>query len=692
MDGRRADRMQTGYRRDIDGLRAVAVLGVVLYHYGLGPLGAGFAGVDIFFVISGFLIGGIILDERDAGTFSYFLFYRRRIKRILPALLVMMLTVAPVASLFMSPNELRYFGGGIMATLLFASNIWFYFRIDYFNPGAALDPLVHTWSLGVEEQFYIVVPLVLLTVGARRTSLTWVAVGSIAVASLALMIAHHSEYRSASFYMIQYRAWELAAGTLAAMAVRSPRISVPSFVASTFAMVGLILIVTALIFIPSGVLWPSLWSLIPVVGTVLVLVFGAQTSLASRVLSAPPLMSIGLLSYSLYLWHQPIYSLTILARRDEGMPVALRVILFLAAIALAWLSWRFVERPYRNGAMRSRVGRTALSSGLGILVVFAVGGHITKGYPQRLPAEAQAAIMFENSEPPTYHRCSGRRLNGDKLSPTDACTHGAKDVDATVAIWGDSHAASIAQPIGLELAKQSLAIKEFTLGGCPPIPDVINILQMTNTTVRKSESCSDYTDNVRDFIVADPNLKVVVLFAYWNNYLERHDFNAGNGRIKSDKLYSVPLGSSFELPEADRLAALQKNLSDSVSAMIKAGKKVLIIYPLPEAPFDVPQEYAWAIWKGRVTDVDTAIPRYAFDSYSRLSREMLDGLGTKSGLSRLDMSSRLCNEKQCSLVASDGAVLYRDGNHLSLAGSALVVPGIAAAIATLVNEHTYDNP
>lgn len=680
--------MQIGYRRDIDGLRAVAVMGVVLYHFGLGGLTGGFAGVDVFFVISGFLIGGIILDERDAGIFRYRTFYMRRLRRILPALVAMMLLITPIAALIMSPNELRYFGGGALSALLFLSNIWFYFRIDYFNPGAALDPLVHTWSLGVEEQFYIVVPLILMMLGAGQKRLTWIVVGLIAVASLALMSAHYQLYRSASFYMIQYRAWELAAGVLAALALRSGVAQVSGAIASALSTLGLVMVLAAIAVMPESASWPGPWTVVPVLGTALVLLFGGRPSPATWVLSLPFMVGIGLISYSLYLWHQPLHSLTVLALREETLALPVRLALLAAALGAAWVSWRFVERPYRNGALETPAGRGILTAGVVLLFVFAVGGHITKGYPQRMPAAAQAAIQFEDSEPPTYKRCAGRRLDGDKLNPNDACTHGDETAVPTIAIWGDSHAASLAQPLGLAIAPEGLALKEFTLGGCPPIPDVINILQMTNTTVRKSESCSDYTAAVRDFILSDPDLKTVVLFAYWNNYTERRDFDAGNGRVKTDKLYSVPVGASPDMPEAERLAALQERLTALVVQLRAAGKSVLVVDPMPEAPFEVPQTYAWALWKDRVTKADTSIPKAAFDDYSQAARAMLDALTQEQGLFRLDASDRLCDDTDCALVAPDGEVLYRDGNHLSLPGAARVVPEIAAKIAEIAKGGT----
>lgn len=675
--------MQTGYRRDIDGLRAVAVMGVVLYHYGLVPLGAGFAGVDVFFVISGFLIGGIILEERAAGTFSYRTFYMRRVRRILPALVAMMLLVAPMAALVMTPNELRYFGGGAMAALLFVSNLWFYFRIDYFNPGAALDPLVHTWSLGVEEQFYLVVPLVLIWLGGRRSWLTWAAVGTIAAASLVSMLVHHGQYGSASFYMIQYRAWELAAGVLAALALRGPASRVPGAVAATFSTAGLALVAGALVWTPGDVPWPGPWTLLPVTGTALVLLFGGRISPATRALSLPPFVGVGLISYSLYLWHQPLHSLAILARRDEQLPPALRLGLLAVALVLAWASWRLVEQPYRRGALETRGGRRLLWGATAALAIFAVGGHVSRGYPQRMPEAAQAAILFEDSKPPSYERCAGRRPAGDGHTPAELCTHGAEGVPASVALWGDSHAAVIAQPLGQAIAPAGLALMEFTLGGCPPIPDVIIIEQMTNTAARKSDDCPDFVADVRDHILADPDLQTVVLFAYWNSYAERRDFDAMNGRVKSDKAYAVPLGASSDLSEADRLAALGQGLAGLVGQLTGAGKTVLVIYPLPEAPFSVPQNHAWALWKDRVTAADTNVPRAAFDDYSTRARAILDGLGALPGLVRLDATDRLCTGTSCMLVTPGGIVLYRDSHHLSLPGSALVVPDIAAQIIAI---------
>lgn len=681
--------MQVVHRRDIDGMRAIAVLAVVLYHYGFGLVSAGYAGVDVFFVISGFLIGGIILDDCAAGRFSYRAFYMRRVRRILPALLAMMLLVMPVAALVMSPNELRYFGGGVLSALLFVSNLWFYNLIDYFNPGAALDPMVHTWSLGVEEQFYILAPLLLVWLAGRGRSVVVAGVSMAAAASLALMLAHHETYASATFYQIQYRAWELAAGLLAALALRGGARRLNSQLAAVLATLGLALVLGGLMFIPAGAGWPSGWTLVPVCGTVMILLFGVVPSPARWLLSLQPMVAVGLISYSLYLYHQPVYSLAVLTFRTEDLSLTLRLSLLALAMLLAGLSWWAVEQPFRNGHMTGRRGLSVMGGVATVLLAFAVGGHFTKGYPQRMPLAAQAAILYEDSESPTYKRCSGRRLDGDKLDPIDACTHGAQDVPPTIAIWGDSHAASIAQPLGLALAPAGLALREYTLGGCPPIPNVLNVLQLTNAAVRKSESCSGYTDRVLTHLATDPELRIVVLYAYWTNYTEQRDFDAGNGRVKPDKLYSVPAQGPLVMLTADRLAFLQQQLADAVAILTNAGKEALVIYPLPEAPFEVPQTYAWALWKNRVTEADTAIPTAAFLDYSASAKTMLDALPQNPHLHRMDVSDRLCEpDGLCRLVDEAGVVLYRDANHLSLPGVALIVPDIAAKIIEIARDDT----
>lgn len=678
--------MPPGYRKDIDGLRAIAVLGVVLYHYGFDALGAGFAGVDIFFAISGYLIGGIVLDETRAGTFSFRAFYARRARRILPALIAMMLLTIPVAALLMSPHQLRYYGGGALASLLFVSNIWFYNLIDYFNPQAALDPLVHTWSLGIEEQFYLGLPVLILLLWRFARRQVAAVVLLLALASLALMLTSHAKNPSAAFYLIQYRAWELLAGVLAAMLVRRGALPLP-FAAPAFASLGLGLVLAGITLTPAGVAWPSGWTLVPITGTVLLLLYGGAPSPARAVLSAAPMVAVGLISYSLYLWHQPIYSLAVIAQESEELPLPLRLALLVGCVAAAVLSWRFVEEPFRRQRLPPRVARWSLVAGAGALTLFAVGGHVTEGYPARLPEAARRAIAFEDSLPPRYEQCAGGRLDGATLGTKDACVHGAP-VAPRLVIWGDSHAASLAQPIGQSLAAEGLSLREHSLGGCPPILGVVNIQQLSNAPARGAEHCSRYVQAVLEDLVADPTIELVVLFAFWNNYTERRDFDTGQGWAKPDKLFAIPVAHAAPLTEADRLDYLAGNLRGVVDPLLAAGKEVVLIYPMPEAPFNVPQSYARALWYGDTRAAVTTYPAAVFEDFSAAARTMLDALGERPGLHRIDASTALCFDGLCHLVSDRGEPLLRDDNHLSLPGSSLVVPRVRDAILGALAERS----
>jgi len=302
-----------------------------------------------------------------------------------------------------------------------------------------------------------------------------------------------------------------------------------------------------------------------------------------------------------------------------------------------------------------------------------------------LPEDARRAIAYEDSLPPDYEACAGGRLEGETLDPKDACVHGAK-VPPRIAIWGDSHAATLAQPIGAALAGYGLSVREYTLGGCPPILGVMNILQQTDTAVSRSEYCSLYTSRVLDHIRSDPGIEVVILFAYWNNYTEKRDFVAGPGLIKADKLFTVPVGAAAaSMTDEQRLDYLRQNLQSVVDALVASGKQVLLIYPMPEAPFNVPQVYAWSLWKGTTQARDQQYPAAVFEDYSRLSRRVLDAVTSGSGLARLDVSDGICTVGGfCTLVDDAGQVLFRDSNHLSLAGSARVVPRIRDVVRELI--------
>ena len=331
------------YRRDIDGLRAFAVLPVILFHAGFAPFSGGYIGVDIFFVISGYLITTIILRELEEGRFSLLRFYERRIRRILPALFVMMAICTPIAWVLLSPYMFRDFTQSLAAVSVYLSNVLFWRESGYFDTATELKPLLHTWSLAVEEQYYVIVPMLLMALWALGRWVLFGVIVALALASLALAHWMADIYPSANFYLLPSRAWELLAGSICAfLLTRGLRVS-----NDPLALLGLAMVVVPVFVFDADTPFPSLYTLIPVGGTALVILFTGPGSRMAKLLGWAPFVWIGLISYSAYLWHQPIFAFTrihLIFEPSHELMAALSIL----SLAMGWVSWRFVERPFRN--------------------------------------------------------------------------------------------------------------------------------------------------------------------------------------------------------------------------------------------------------------------------------------------------------------------------------------------------------
>jgi peptidoglycan/LPS O-acetylase OafA/YrhL len=371
------------YRPEIDGLRAIAVAAVILFHAGFSVFSGGFIGVDVFFVISGFLITTIIVDDLQKGSFSLLRFYERRARRILPALFVVMAACIPFAYRLLSPDDLKDFSQSLAAISLFASNILFWGESGYFDTQADLKPLLHTWSLAVEEQFYVVFPLMLLAawrLGTRRLTAMMILIAVLASGSLFLAVGEVSRFPSAAFYLLPGRAWELLVGALAAFVadrrhgLRNIGGGSPLF-GEVVSIAGLSMILYCVFGYDEQTPFPGLNAVAPALGTALLLLFATRATWTGRMLAWEPLVGLGLISYSAYLWHQPLFAFTRHALLSE-IPPALAVVLCVATVTLASLSWRYVEQPLRDRSLISRGGVFAFSVA-GILLFVGLGavGH-----------------------------------------------------------------------------------------------------------------------------------------------------------------------------------------------------------------------------------------------------------------------------------------------------------------------------
>jgi len=358
------------YRPEIDGLRAIAIIPVILFHAGFEWFSGGYVGVDVFFVISGYLIASIIIREKEAGTFSFIHFYERRARRILPALLFILLLCIPCAWFLLLPQELVDFGKSLVASSLFSSNILFWLESDYFGAETEFIPLIHTWSLAIEEQFYLFFPVLMTScwaLGKRRLVLI---LASIAIVSFSFSEWGWRHFPEANFYLLMSRIWELMIGVLVAFYLFQNK-QAKGFFSEFASIFGLSLILFSVLFLNKTHPFPSVYALLPIIGTALVILFTHSKTLVYRLLSTKALILIGLISYSAYLWHQPLFVFTRLHLIDKPSPLLMGC-LSLFSLFLAYLSWRFIETPFRD-KQRFSQKQIFIFSFFGSLFIIGVG-------------------------------------------------------------------------------------------------------------------------------------------------------------------------------------------------------------------------------------------------------------------------------------------------------------------------------
>jgi peptidoglycan/LPS O-acetylase OafA/YrhL len=340
------------YRREIDGLRALAVLPVILFHSGFHLFAGGFVGVDIFFVISGYLITSIILGELRKGKFSIARFYERRAKRILPVMFVMIIVCMPLAWFLMLPHQLKDFSKSLIATATYSSNIYFYLSTDYFNELAELQPLLHTWSLAVEEQYYVIFPLILIAAWRFGEKVILALLIGVTVFSFALANWGAVHWPSAAFYLLPTRAWQLLLGACAAFLLVG---NYPRFLAlrqsvavsNFFSLIGVVAIFISILLYDKSTPFPGVYALLPTLGAVFIVVFARPYNFVGQVLGHKYLVGLGLISYSAYIWHQPLLAFARLHYITE-LSLLQSTILCLSVFPIAYLSWRYIETPTRS--------------------------------------------------------------------------------------------------------------------------------------------------------------------------------------------------------------------------------------------------------------------------------------------------------------------------------------------------------
>ena len=657
------------YRAEIDGLRAVAVLPVILFHAGFKLFGGGYVGVDVFFVLSGYLITGIIHEEMQSGRFSVVRFYERRARRILPALLLVCLVCIPFAWLWMLPDELQGFARSLMAVSVFASNFLFWSESGYFEAAAALKPLLHTWSLAVEEQFYIFFPLFLLLLrrASPRTLMTVIAALSVVSLSAAELLS--KLLPAANFYLLPSRAWELGLGAI--LALNAGTMSRKhGYAGQLAAATGLAMIVYAVFAFDETMQLPGLWSLIPVLGTALLVAFATPSTMIGWFLSLRPIVGIGLISYSAYLWHQPLFAFARIRLLDAPSP-ATYMVLSALALVLAYLSWRFVEQPFRRKDLVSRRQIFSSAAAVSVLVIAAgFAGQETSGFPARLTSDALAMAAWAEQPKLRQGKCKTGSLN--IVTPENSCLYN-DELPADITIWGDSHATVLAQSLADALRTGDHGLREFSFYGCAPA-----------TGLHRSDGVDDCDAlNRRVLRELDP-VSTVVLLARWTLYLEGEPFDNREGGVEPDgATYALPLGKGREyIADPARVQVVGQLFRTTIEQLLKSGKRVVLVYPVPEVGWNVPRLLAREIQFGigRQSPLSTSFE--VFRRRSGNARAQLDLLADNPNLLRVRPEELFCGTHiadRC-LAQLDGKPLYFDDDHLSGIGSAMLAGKIVAAM------------
>ena len=649
----------TRYRPDIDGLRALAVAVVVLFHAGVPGIPGGFVGVDVFFVISGYLITTNIHGDLLLSRFSIAGFYERRARRILPALFVMLLGAWMGASLFL-PADLKLFAESAVATALSLSNVFFWRHSGYFDVGAGGSPLLHTWSLAVEEQFYIVFPIVLWLLGrlvrgrSERLKLVLAALWAFSFGFSIWQVSHDER---AAFYLPFDRAWELLTGAL--LAVAAPPAPERRWVREAMEATALALIVLPAALLSAEAPFPGANALAPCGGVALIIWCGASEqfgpTLAGRLLQSPPLVGLGLISYSLYLWHWP---LLVFARYYSfGRPgLALEASAVLAAVLIACASWAFVERPFRQRVWLA--SRPTLLAGCtaSALALCGLGGAVAlaDGLPQRFTPAVRAMAAGADDHNAQRDHCFS--LTAADLNAGRYCRIGTAGPTPTLAVWGDSHADALMSGFDALAQAHGVAGVALTHGSCPPLLGV-------EVHEREENGCPPLNASALG-VIERLDIRKVVLAARWAGYAE--------GRLYIDGAPTVRMRrSGAQAFQAGDHVMFTAALADTFARLRNAGRQVFIVLPVPEAKRPIAETLALAaaLHEG----VDLAPTRAAYDARQGYTRATIDRLSHQYGVVEIDPAAGLCGPKRCR-VELQGRSLYYDADHLSRRGARLLEP------------------
>lgn len=650
--------MKQVYRKDIDGLRAIAVLAVILNHAKIPGFSGGYVGVDVFLVISGFLITGIIAREIKDGRFSLIKFYERRIRRILPALSVLSVSVLTAGFVLFDMEKLQALAKSLIATTLFFANINFWMESGYFDTPSQLKPLLHTWSLSVEEQFYILFPIILLVSTRHINKYKNLVLISIFAGSLGIAAYQVVQNQITAFYLAQFRIWELITGAILAINIDNSTVS-PK-IAGGFSLFGIIMLGVPIFFYSEHTAFPGLAALPPVAGTAAVLYGNAKHhGVTRKLLELPILTFIGKISYSLYLWHWP---LLVFIKLYLIRPTTLAENFYIIGLIfiISTISWRFVESPFRaqNFLNTKNVYKLAFAA-ISFLLISSGSIYIFDGFLYTSGLVGTASITSDDRQW-SFEECDVNSLDAPEEIPT--CRLGNSPQPATVIIWGDSHAPTFGKAIqGSAQENNASGVLTYN-NACPPLLDV-------NVDPQRGDiPCFTYNNMVIQYLKEHPEIKSVILASRLTLYLEGSTYKLEEGQ--GPRLFDInkSLGN-----QPIQEVIFSEGLERTLNALHTMGKNIYVITPIPEIGYDVPSANYIAQRTGRDINAIISPSLDEFLERTERTRNILYFAKEKYGIQLIEPWTMLCNTSGCK-VSLDDMPLYRDDDHLSIFGSEFLTP------------------
>jgi peptidoglycan/LPS O-acetylase OafA/YrhL len=659
------------YRREIDGLRAVAVIPVILFHAGFTGFSGGFIGVDVFFVISGYLITTIILMEKERGVFSLVNFYERRARRIIPALFLVMGLSVFASWFWLFPSHMVDFSQSLIAVSFFSSNILFWQETGYWGVENELKPLLHTWSLAVEEQYYVFFPIFLMIMWRFRKR--WIFSSFVLVAFSSLLLSQYlvTVKPTANFFLLPTRGWELAIGAGIAFyfVYRTREMAAllsHKLIDEVMGGIGVALIFWAVIFFDESTPFPSVYALIPTIGTALIIIFSNNSTFIGKILGSKILVSIGLISYSAYLWHQPLF---VFARhRSIAEPSStLMFILSLASLLMAFISWRYIESPFRKKGVVSRTQIFSLTI-IGSLVFILIGvwGQHTNGFADRYNHSIIQVLDAKDD---------GFRIKTSLNEETVLTAFGELQIyrfgdqasgRIDFVVWGDSHAEAMLPAI-IEAARTNGMSGVFVgRNGCPPFLNAVQVREGFTT-------CNVHAEKVVDFISMNTSIKKVILISRWSIYAmgKRYKKEPGNAVYIQDNL-------SNEISFSENKLVFERSLKDTLEKLTGLGLEVIISKQVPETEHYIPE----ALAKKNLYELEEELaPRFQdYKERQKFVENLFDELKDVFALQFVDPSEYLCKSSTCKITDPSGVPIYVDTNHLTQSYSKILSPLFSALL------------